>query len=166
MGQQWYVMVDENNQRGPLTEEGVKELIESGHVSGANYCWTEGFEGWAPLGQVPTFAQALQDAPTRVQPSTRSTAASERWDTIKSSLDRGKRGAARKVKIAKLKVRTSQLRKNRERLCSALGTEVYLCRQDLQLGEDFKDHIESIGRCDDDIAGVEREIAEIEAEAK
>ena len=52
MEQQWYVTVGENDQRGPLTEEQVTELIESCQVSGADYCWTEGFEGWAPLTQV------------------------------------------------------------------------------------------------------------------
>lgn len=166
MGQQWYVMLGENEQRGPLTEEEVRGLIGSGQVSGANYCWREGFEGWAPLVQVPTFTEALRDATPQAQPSTGPTAATQTWSTIKSSLDRGKRGAARKVKIAKLKVRISQLRKNRERLCNALGAEVHRRRQEIQLGEDFQDHIESIDRCDEEIAGVEREISEIEAEAE
>ena len=167
MEQQWYVTVGENDQRGPLTEEQVTELIESCQVSGADYCWTEGFEGWAPLTQVPTFAEALQNATKpAVQESTGSTAASQTWSTIKSSLDRGKRGAARKVRIAKLKMRITQLRKNRDRLCTALGTELHRRREEIQLDEDLRDYTKSIDQCDDEIADVEREIAEIEAEAE
>jgi len=166
MEQQWYVMVGENDQRGPLSEAEVNELIESRQASAADYCWTEGFEGWAPLQQVPTFAEALRKATSAAQPPPGPTSAGQTWSTIKSSLDRGKRGAARKVKIAKLKMRISQLRKNRDRLCTALGTELYRRREEIELDEDLQDYIKSIDQCDDEIAGVEREIAEIEAETE
>lgn len=162
MGQQWYVIVGEDEQRGPISEEDIRTLASAGQVDGDTLCWREGFAEWVPLAQEGLFAEQAQQVAHSPAPTVSDRR--ETWSNIKSSFGKGKQGAVRKMKIAKLKLQISQIRKKREKHCAALGFAAYEKREELALDTSLGDEISAVAQCDEEIAGVEREIAEIEAE--
>ncbi len=54
------IYINENGQqKGPLTEQQVRELLQQGHISPAAFCWYEGLAAWQPLPQaLPGFFAA------------------------------------------------------------------------------------------------------------
>ena len=55
---QWWVEAD-GDERGPLDEEAVRELIDSGQVSSASECWRPGMADWMVLGETPEWRDAF-----------------------------------------------------------------------------------------------------------
>ena len=162
MANSWHVLLEGNVQRGPLTEEQVREMIASGQVAGGNYCWTDGLANWVPLADVAAFASACGVSFPPASPPV-SGQISEGWETIKGTFDRGKRTALRTLKSAKLRMDLSSLRKNREKLCAALGAAVYMQQKDSTVSDSIKGLLDPIAQCDAEIADTERRIAEIES---
>jgi hypothetical protein len=163
MERQWFVLMGNNEQRGPFTADEVRGLISSGQVGASNYCWAEGMANWAPLGQVSDFAADLKTAEA---PGGQQAGGSEAWDTISRAFGRLKRGVVSTANVAKLKMRVSKLKSTREGLCTALGAEVYQCREQLALTESMQKKCQEISNCDTEIASVEEQIAQIKTDAK
>ncbi len=74
----WYYG-SEGQQHGPLEEEALKALIQSGEISPDTLIWKEGMSDWLPVAQIPEFTQtsptmAAHDgsvyAPPSVNPAT------------------------------------------------------------------------------------------------
>lgn len=51
----WHLVINQE-QVGPLTDAEVRQRFASGEVDLETYTWQEGFDNWAPLGQVSAFA--------------------------------------------------------------------------------------------------------------
>jgi hypothetical protein len=88
----------------------------------------------------------------------------EGWNVLKDTFDRGKRGALRTMKSAKLRMQIGQLQKERDRLCALLGAEVFDRRADMELTDSLSAKIQSIVKCDEDIAAIEAQATRIESE--
>jgi len=157
MKKEWYVLLSNNEQKGPMSEVEVGQLIESRAVGESNYCWCADLKDWVPLREVPMFAAkfaAPQEAGVQ-----------EGWSGLRDVVDRGKRGAIRAMKLAKLKMRLANLKQTRQKYCAALGEAIYAKRGELTLPDSAQYHVESIKKCDEDIASVEKEMRQIESDA-
>ncbi|MCP4641413.1 MAG: DUF4339 domain-containing protein [bacterium] len=151
MDQTWYVMVGDA-QQGPLSEAKVRDLVESGSATGASFCWQQGMQDWQPLESVEAFSSLL-GAPGTPPPAP--TPKPGTGDPVSAFFDRGKRGALRTMKGAKLKIELMKLSKTREKLCALLGAEVYALGDGVQLPETVVQHVENIAQCDAEIAAIE-----------
>jgi len=163
MERQWFVLMANNEQRGPFTDDEVRGLISSGQVGASNNCWAEGMADWAPLEQVSDFAADLKTAEAAAG---QQAGGSEAWDSLSRAFGRLKRGVVSTANVAKLKMRVSKLRSTREGLCAALGAEVYQSREALALTETMQRKCKEISDCDTEIASVEQQIAQIRTDAK
>ena len=54
-GQEWYY-VKGGERQGPLSAEGIGMLVQSGDLSTDSLLWTEGFNEWTPLSEIPAFS--------------------------------------------------------------------------------------------------------------
>lgn len=59
MQRQWYYAV-RGEQRGPVSEENLIELIRLKSLSASDLVWTEGMSDWAEAGSRPELASAFQ----------------------------------------------------------------------------------------------------------
>ena len=62
----WYY-AQGDQEHGPVTEDEVRQLLQSGTLNGANLAWRDGMEDWAPLAQVTEFAIAATPPPPPVE---------------------------------------------------------------------------------------------------
>ncbi|HIJ64730.1 MAG TPA: DUF4339 domain-containing protein [Candidatus Hydrogenedentes bacterium] len=161
MERKWYVLDKNDEQRGPLTEDEVRALVSSRALTATDYCWCEDLDDWVVLDEVAAFAAALGSPETDVGGGS-----GAGWGLLRETFERGKRGAVRTMATAKLKVRLAKLRRTREKLCAALGEEVYREREELSLRGAMEMQVKSLVKCDEDIAAIERAIAEVEAEPR
>lgn len=160
MDRYWHVTLNSGEQRGPLHEGEVQQLILSKALTGKNYCWTDGLAEWIPLETVDAFGPILRQA---AGPGIENTM-QEGWGVLKNTFDRGKRGALRTMKSAKVRMQIGQLQKERERLCAVLGTEVFERRADIVLSDSLNVKIHDILNCDQQIAALEAQATQIESE--
>lgn len=54
MSRAWYY-AESNQQRGPVDEAGVQELLSTGRMRGTDLVWSEGMPEWQPAATVPQF---------------------------------------------------------------------------------------------------------------
>ncbi len=68
---QWFVAIA-GEQKGPLTERQLLELISAGTVTSRNYAWSAGMSDWARFGDIPAAAHLLAGAttPSETRPKT------------------------------------------------------------------------------------------------
>lgn len=160
MERYWHVTLSSGEQRGPLREQEVQQLLLSKALTGRNYCWTDGFAEWIPLEKVDAFEPVLNQvsAPAIENP------VQEGWGVLKDTFDRGKRGALRTMKSAKLRMQIAQRQKERNRLCALLGAEVFERRTSMELTNSLRAKIQSIVNCDQEIASIETQATRIESE--
>ncbi|MCV9942968.1 MULTISPECIES: RDD family protein [unclassified Rhizobium] len=59
---EWYYAV-EQNQKGPVGEDELRELIESGQITSETYLWHEGMDAWQRATEHPEFASAFVAPP-------------------------------------------------------------------------------------------------------
>lgn len=154
MALEWYVILSDDSQVGPMSEEEVRRLVTEGKLSRTSYCWNETMQGWAPLEQVGPFSAMFESAPGR--------GIAQAGEMVQAWLDRGKRGAMRMMKASRLHLQLGKLKRTRDKLCMALGEETYRQRADLVLTDAMKIRVDSIMQCDNEIAAVEKELAELE----
>jgi predicted Zn finger-like uncharacterized protein len=63
----WYVAVGEE-QQGPYTTVQIREYIQTDQLDPESYMWRDGMEDWAPVAQVPEFADFYQGGPPPPEP--------------------------------------------------------------------------------------------------
>lgn len=149
MDAQWYVLLENNQQEGPMTAEAVRELVRQGRVSGQNNAWRQGMEGWKPLSQIDEFADLAGGG------------GQEAWDAVAATFERGKRGALRTMKTARIRMNIGKQRKERERLCARLGEAAFMARDELALPEGLQKQAEAIAGCDAAIAALESQLTDL-----
>lgn len=140
---EWYVLLANNAQEGPMTEDEVRALVREGRATGKSNAWRQGMDGWQPLENLETFKDL---------------AAGEGWDALRTTLERGKRGAMRTMRAAKLKVQIAKLRRDRDRLVGALGEAVYVQRDRLALDEPLQAKANEVTACDNEIEVLKAEL--------
>ena len=141
---EWYVLLANNVQEGPLTEEQVRALVlREGRATTKSNAWRQGMESWQPLESIETFKDL---------------AGGEGWDALRSTLERGKRGAMRTMRAAKIKMQVAKLRRDRERLVGALGEAVYAQRDRLALDEPLQAKANEVTACENEIEVLNAEL--------
>lgn len=60
---QWYY-ASEGEQRGPVNETDLREMVASGELQAENLVWRDGMGDWLPLGKVPELSTAITPAET------------------------------------------------------------------------------------------------------
>ena len=67
----WYYAKD-GQQAGPVSEDELRGLRDSGQLTGQELVWNETMADWAPMNSLPQFADAAETpaAPTEVPPAT------------------------------------------------------------------------------------------------
>ena len=158
MDQQWHVTLVNGQQRGPISMDEVRQLIVAHEVTNTCYCWRPDFAGWVPAAEIPEFVEALNAAGPSVPPPV--DMSNQGWEALKSSLDKGKRGAMYAMHVAKLKLRISKVKKSRDEMFLALGGEVYRQRDGLNLPESLRPLLMHIGKYEEEIAAIEKEMQE------
>jgi hypothetical protein len=148
MDAQWYVLLANNQQEGPLTSEAVRELVKQGRATARNNAWRQGMDGWKPLGQIDAFADLAGSG-------------GEPWDAVAATFERGKRGALRTMKTARIRMNIAKEKKERERLCAQLGEAVFMSREELALPEALTRQAEAIAKCDAGIAALEQQLTDV-----
>lgn len=163
MEDSWHVTLRDGKQQGPLSADEVRELIAAGQVGRESYCWRKDFSDWTPIAQVPLFADALPaPPPPQTPPGTPSApAAGEGWDILKDSLDRGKRGALRTMRLAKLKMQLGKQNKSREELLAALGEDIYRQRNETALPDSSRGYLEALVKAEAEIAATQQAMSEL-----
>lgn len=58
----WYVAVN-GQQQGPFPQAQVQQAFNSGQYTAATQVWTEGFDNWRPMGDVPELTTAPSSTP-------------------------------------------------------------------------------------------------------
>lgn len=51
---QWHVAID-GEQRGPYTDQQIRDMLKNGNIDEETYLWRDGFEDWRTLKEVPEF---------------------------------------------------------------------------------------------------------------
>lgn len=157
MAEFWHVMMN-GAQQGPLSEEAVLQLLRAKSLTGKDFCWTDGFANWVTMDQVPQFAALLKPAAA----ATFEGVLQGGWGVLKGTLERGKHGALRTMNSAKLRMQIAQIQKDRDRLCMALGAEVFVCRQEMELSDSMREKIDRIAAYDDQISAIDAQATAIE----
>jgi predicted Zn finger-like uncharacterized protein len=81
----WHVVV-EGEQAGPYTPSQLAEMLAAGTVDWEAYVWTEGFDNWLPMRDVPDLvAQITGQGAAQQQPAAQSRAAAYR-STVNQTL--------------------------------------------------------------------------------
>ena len=58
----WHVGIG-GEQKGPFTEQDVKDMLAKGELTAKDLIWKEGMEKWEPASTIPEFADAVKAAP-------------------------------------------------------------------------------------------------------
>ena len=58
----WHVGI-RGEQKGPFTEQDVKDMLARGELAAKDFVWKEGMEKWEPAADVAEFADAVKAAP-------------------------------------------------------------------------------------------------------
>jgi len=69
----WFYGKD-GTQHGPVSDQEIGELIQSGQIDGTTIIWREGMADWLPLSQVPEFQSTVTPATTGGGNTTQATA--------------------------------------------------------------------------------------------
>lgn len=56
---QWYILDEEDRQRGPFDAPQVLSMVADGQIAPESFCWREGMDAWTPLAEVDLFAITL-----------------------------------------------------------------------------------------------------------
>ena len=65
---EWHVLIA-GEQKGPIHEDDLRELLKERQVDQRSYAWRDGMKDWARLGDIPEFeelAQSVGDASWRI----------------------------------------------------------------------------------------------------
>lgn len=65
---QWYY-TESGEQRGPVGEQEIKNLLSTHRVTPATLVWREGMAQWTPAGSIPAFEPSPYSAPAPESPS-------------------------------------------------------------------------------------------------
>jgi len=131
----WFVLTDDTKQEGPFTEDEVVGKIQSGSNRAAKQVLERGIFRVAQVAGRRTFHGSSRSAGGGAQEGAVQEMLSKGWSALRSTLAAGKESAAKMAHAAKLKMRLSKTKKDRDEALRSLGQTVYDRRTDTAIAE-------------------------------
>jgi len=153
---EWYLILPDGTEEGPLSEEQAAQRIREGKVDGGSLCWTEGMKDWTPIYSVERLSIYLSSRP----PSSENVGDSP-WGSLRKLFDKGREGLSRSAQLAKLTLRRTQLENERHQHLAKLGELVYEKRADAFQDSSFDEIVDKIQEIDDQLAQVREEMEKV-----
>jgi hypothetical protein len=151
MATQWFVLLDNQEQVGPISEEDVAQMIHEGRLSGRNVCWRERMQEWTPINRIATFSALCQ----RESAGGVVDGAKRRIDDLVSS-------TKKKARITSIKHKIAQHEKRKNQRLMEVGKLFYESNCELLSQEPYEKKVQQARAEDLAMEQLRREIEDLE----
>jgi len=157
----WYVSVDGEDRLGPMSRQGVEQMIRDGNLGPEALCWRDGWTDWVALRTVGEFSEPLAQARSKVRDAL-AEKARDGWKVVKSALRKGADEAARTARKAQLYLKITSREKKCNRAFMRMGKNLYERGDAFLSHEDYEKQRQEVSALLGEIARLRKKVEELE----